>query len=878
MIQLNNSACAKCPTLCKTRKQVINGTGPVGGAKIMLIVDGPSIYDDKSGRLLDSFAGSHAAKSLNIILNNAGLLRSELFITSLIRCVAHDPENRSTRPATLEEAANCYEYLDAEIKAVNPVVIVPMGAGPLNAVLGLKKIKITKYRGIETWSEKYNCKIIATFDVEKLVMQPKLQSVMTNDFKGIKASSYYRTMTVPKESTYITIDNLELFDQMAEKLKTAPKFAFDIETNGLNFIKHNMLCVSFSWAERTGVCLPLVKYVPRYEQRSAITKKPVKKKNKTTKQWENVGFKDVIKEWTVTIDEYAPYWGDKQGYVVAKLKEIMESDVPKIAHNGKFDIKFFTKMGISVNAYYLDTMLAHFLLDENLEGLHGLKDCSVMYTDMGKYDDPLDAWFKERRIKESDRNYAHLPTELLYRYACMDTDCTLRLANLFEPQLAEEQLEEIMNRLIMPLSNTLMNAEYAGVLIDIERTTKLGDALRVEIKRIEDALEAKVGKMNFSSNDQIVELLFKRLKLPIIKMTEGKEPQPCTDESVLTALSSQHEVPALLLEHRGLEKLLGTYVEGLLERIDEFNFIHTDFRIHGAVTGRLASRNPNLQNIPRFKKAKKGETLSIQYTFGNEIKSLFIPRPGYIFVEADYGQAEFRHWANYSQDPDMLRDLENGVDIHRQTAAALWKIKPEDVTKEQRQAAKSIVFGLMFGMQIKKLVRQLFEEEGIVLTEVQGQAVINDFFRRYPKAELWLKAAVNTVKKYGQIRNIFGRLRRLPGITSSNNYIRSESERQATNSPIQGAASDMNCNAANRLTRIFKEMGMDARLCILVHDSMLFEIPVDKGLECARIIHREMIRPIEGVTAPMIAELKMGTSWGDCKDIKPEELVEAICN
>lgn len=874
MIQLNNSACTKCTVLCKTRRQVINGTGPIG-AKIMVIIDGPSIYDDKSGRLLDSYAGSHAAKSLNLVLSLAGIPRNELFITSLIRCVAHDPENRSTRPATPEEAANCYEYLDAEIKAVNPTVIIPMGEGALSAVLGLKKCKITKYRGVETWSAKYNCKVIATFDVEKLVMAPKLQSVMISDFTTAKASSMYREMTVPKESTYITIDNIELFDQMIDKLLAAPKFAFDIETNGLNFLKNFMLCVSFSWAERTGVCLPLVRYVPRYEKQSAVTQKPIKKKDKVTKLWVNVGFKDVVKEWTVTIDEYEPYWGDKQEYVLGRLKEVMESKVPKIAHNGKFDIKFFTKMGITVTEYYLDTMLAHFLLDENLEGLHGLKDCSVMYTDMGHYDEPLEAWFKERRIKEADRNYAHLPTEMLYKYACMDTDCTIRLANRFEPELDEEQLREILERLIMPLSNTLMDAEYAGVLIDIERTKQLGDALRIEIKKLEDALEAKVGKMNFASNDQLVDLLFVRLKLPIIKMTEGKEPQPCTDESVLTALKDKHPVPALLLEHRGLNKLLGTYVEGLLERLDEFNYIHTEFRIHGAVTGRLASRNPNLQNIPRFKKAKKGEVLPVAHKFGNEIKNLFIPRPGYIFVEADYGQAEFRHWANYSQDPAMLKDLANGVDIHRQTAAALWKIKPEDVTKEQRQAAKSIVFGLMFGMQLKKLVRQLWEEEGIVLTEAQGQAVIDDFFRRYPKAEEWLKAAINTVKKYKQIRNVFGRLRRLPGIDSSNNYIRSESERQATNSPIQGAASDMNCNAANRLTNIFKEMGMDARLCILVHDSMLFEIPEDKGLECARIIHREMIRPIEGVTAPMIAELKMGKSWGECVDIKPAELVEA---
>jgi uracil-DNA glycosylase family 4 len=855
MIDLQNTSCDKCG-LCQTRKNVVNGVGPTS-AKIVLIGEGPGDLEDRTGQPFQGPAGQLLSK----LLREADINRGEVFFTNVVRCIPKAPTNAinttskwynkgvNTREPSSEEIQACAAYLDAEIAALKPNIIVPMGNVALRAVLsGQKSMTITSFRGKETWSERYNCKVIPTIHPSALLRNPKHESTTIEDFKRIKISSEYPELTKQNVGQYVVIDSMELLDDLVERLVNVPAFAFDIETSGFDPVNDKLLCIAFTWKAYTGCTVPLIKYVARTEEYTEIKIKKVKKKVDgvyvTTE-------KEVIVPKTRIIDEYYPYWGDQQQIVIEKLKKVFSSSVCKIAHNGKFDIKFLLQAGIDVENFYFDTMLAHYCLDENAEGLHGLKDCAIVYTDMGDYDSNLNQWFEERGIADAKRNYAHLPTDMLYSYNAKDTDCTFRLYEKFAPLLEKEGLESIFYRLLMPLSITLMNVERDGILIDLQQLKK---DLSAEQISIEQKIKQQVGDINLRSPKQLRELFFEKLKLPITKYTKplkGSSPQPSTDEEALEFLSSRHEVPKLLLEYRKLEKLLGTYVSGIEEALDCNNRIHSTFLIHIAATGRLSSRNPNLQNIPRDDK---------------RIKKLFISRPGWKFIEADYGQAEFRHWANYSQDPKMIADIVaatngTGPDIHILTASDVWKIPVETVTKAQRQQAKSTVFGVMYGRGAKSVA----EEYGY--SEIQAQNIINVFFAKYPIAKAWLDAAIATTRTYGRIRNIFGRLRRLPSINSQDKMMRAEAERQAVNSPIQSAASDMNCNAANRIMLRLKNMNYHGVLCLLVHDSLFFEVPDSEVKETLNIIKTEMERPIENVTVPMQAELKIGTRWGELEEI-----------
>lgn len=852
MIDLKNSDCQKCG-LCKFRKYVVNGYGPTTTAKIVLVGEAPGSDENNIGI---PFVGK-AGKLLDKILFKVGINRKEVFITNSIRCIPKAPPPQNVREPEPDELIACSEYLEKELLEIKPNVIVPMGNTALRVILGQRGVNITKKRGIEIWSEKYNCKVIPTFHPAAILRNPQHEGITIQDFQRIKLASESKEVAKKNIGQYTTIDTLELLDSLVEKLLNVDAFAYDIETTSLDWKTGKILCIAFTWKEGTGCVVPLTRYSGRPEEHTEIKERKVRKK--VDGVWIQSEPKKVEVKKTVIVDEYFPYWEDKQAIVLEKLRTILKSDVKKIAHNGKFDVKFLIKNNLPVNNFYFDTMLAHHLIDENAVNSHGLKECTWVYTDMGGYDQPIEDWFKEKRIPEKKRNYAHLPADLLYKYNCMDTDATFRLFLQFEPKLEQEHVDGLFFRLIMPLTKTLTQAEIDGVQIDIDYLAKLKIDLSESLQKIEKEIKMKVGddKFNLNSTPQLRKLLFDDLKLPSLKQT--KKNQDATDEEVLIELAKMHEIPKMILDCRKLEKLLGTYISGIEEAMDEEHRIHTTYLIHGTVTGRLASREPNLQNIPR-------DDL--------RIKKLFVARPSWKIAEFDYGQAEFRHWANYSQDQKMIADImmsdasKGVVDIHKLTAASVLGIPVEKVTKPQRQQAKGVVFGLMYGRGAKSLA----EEFGI--SENEANQIIRVFFGKYPQAKKWLEEAIKTVKIHKQIRNVFGRVRRLPGIDSMEGDLRADAERQSLNSPIQSASSDMNNNAANRIYLKLRESNLHGILCLLVHDSLLYEIPENELYETVNIIKNEMERPIEGVSVPMVVEIKVGTRWGELKEIKDEEILE----
>lgn len=867
MIDLQNSNCVKCG-LCKTRRRVINGQGSLT-AKILLIGDNPNDADDKAGRSLNGYHGA----MLGHILEAAEIDSADIYYTTVVRCIPKAPPNPKfphskwvqTREPSQEEVDACLPYLEAEINTIKPNVIVPMGNLALRAIVKEKKCTIGDYRGKEFWSDKYSCKIIPTYNPGSFSRTPQHELLTIEDFRKIKTSSNYKELTKPAETNYVIADTMELLESAAKRLIEVPEFSFDIETTGFNPRKDKILCISFTWKEKTAVIVPLIKYVGKTEEYTEIIQKPTKKK--INGEWVNTGFKDVPKLCSRTIDEYLPFWGDKQAYVMEKLKEVMESDASKIAQNGKFDIKFLYHNGIKVKNYDFDTMLAAYLLNENAVGVNGLKELSVIHTDMGAYDEDLDKWFEDHDIPAKSRNYAHLPFyEMLLPYCGKDSDCTYRLKQIFHKRLEKEGMLEFLQRLMMPLSDTLMQAEIEGILIDMDYLQILKKELTDQAESVKTSVFDLIRNMNkysaeeladfnILSTKQLKDLLFIKLRLPATKKT--KKGGDSTDEEVLNDLAKLHPIPNKIVEYRKIQKLLGTYVIGMEDLVDEFNYVHTSFMMHIATTGRLSSVGPNLQNIPRDDKRPK---------------NLFIARPGFMFIESDYAQAEFRYWANYSQDPAMIRDITaatngTGPDTHKKTASLAFGVPIDEVTPKQRQDAKTVVFGIIFGQQAESLAEQLG------MTIIQAQRIIDTFFAQYPIAKLWLDEAVKTARTYGTIRNIFGRLRHVPGMNSPDIMVRSDAERKAKNSPIQSAASDMNCNAANRIRARLKEEHYGGSLKILVHDSLLFEVPEAEFKQTLEIIQEEMERPFPGLIVPMKAEFKVGNRWGSLTEVEKKSNV-----
>lgn len=867
MINLNNSQCAKC-NLCQLgRKNVVNGSGNET-ARILLVSEWPGSREDETGNIL---SGPVAIETFKL-LAKAGIDRNDVFLTTTVRCVPKAPPPELIRTPTKDEVNACADYLDQEIAAIKPTIIVPMGTLAVRRIFG-RVVTLSDTRGKEHWSDKYNCKIMPIYHPLYLQRKPEYQGFTIEDLRRVAKSSQYPELTKKVLGQYVIADTIQKADQIFERLNTVPHFAYDIETNSLDFTKGKVLSISFSWKAFTGVTIPLIRYEKTKEERTELIEKSIRKKNKNTGKMEKVGAKQVPTVVTIEHEHYLPYWGDKQEEVLAKLRTVLSNKAIKIAHNGKFDNKFLRKLlGIEVENFAFDTMLADFLLDENAEDMHSLKDCAWRFTDMGGYEDPLEEWFKSNGIPQGKRNYAHLPPAMLYEYAAMDTDCTMRLYDIFLPRIEAEELTPLLKKLIMPLSYTLADAEYHGVLLDKEYQQKAEIAATTEIKRTEDELKDLVRQipggnpdMNFNSNDQLGNLFFNVLKLPVLKKTPGGDPS--CDEEVLRQLAKMNPIADKILYYKKITGVLSKYIQGLMERVDADGVLHSNFLIHGTVTGRLSSADPNLQNIIK-------EKIIIKNPFPNDpsvtefeinIKKMFIPRPKCIWVEADYGQAEFRHWANYSQDPDMIRDIKaadagTGPDIHKKTASDSWNIPLEQVTKQIRDRAKAIVFGIMYGRGAESIA----EELNIPVSD--AQQVIDKFFAKYPVAARRLKDFIEECKRTLQVKSVFGRIRRLPGIWSPKTNIKQENERLATNSPIQSAASDMNCNAANRIRLAFQEKGIKGGVRILVHDAIYCEISEDDFERGIQIMREAMERPIVGITVPMRAEFKVGSSWGEVKD------------
>ncbi len=511
-------------------------------------------------------------------------------------------------------------------------------------------------------------------------------------------------------------------------------------------------------------------------------------------------------------------------YTIESLKRVL----PKkhiIGHNLKFDNQVLWRSGITGTTTGEDTMLMHYTQDER-RGIHGLKQLAREYLNAPDYDRELKPYLK--------KGFEHVPKDVLYRYNALDAHYTFSLANILRADLTPDD-SRVLTEILYPASNALARMEYRGVMVDVAHLEHLQRDLSGKIDQCLHEMYTIVGReFNPNSYRQLVPLLYDELNLPIPGRVS-------TDEESLSAIKDFHPLPSLLLRYRELKKLYSTYVEALLEKADAIGRIHCNFNLHGTTTGRLSSSNPNLQNIPR----------------DGDVRNIFIATPRYTLLEGDLSQAEVRCLAYYCKDKALIEAV-SSEDVHQRTACLMFGISPNQVTKEMRQKAKHLTFGVIYQMGAPSLA----EEIGCSVGE--AEELIKKFFDAMPKAREWINAIQNQVLRTGRVATPFGRVRRFEYITNEN---KAEILRQAVNAPIQSLASDMTLKALIRLDHRIQsgELG-DTHLLITVHDSIMLETREDP-MWIAQVVYDEMCQPLLG-NVPIMADIKIGSRWGSLEKVQ----------
>ncbi len=509
-----------------------------------------------------------------------------------------------------------------------------------------------------------------------------------------------------------------------------------------------------------------------------------------------------------------------------------------VAHNAKYDLQMVRRYGIDPVGDLFDTMVAAYLIDPGQPlGMDALSRNLLGYDPI-----PIESLIGSGRTQKT---MAEVPVEQVATYAAEDADITFRLFRHLEPLLKEQDLEAIAYRIEFPLIRVLTRMEEVGIKVDLDRLQEFSKELGTQMIALEERIFAAAGgPFNINSPVQLGDILFNKLKLPSGKKTATG--QFSTSEDVLQRLAPQYELPALVLEYRGLAKLKSTYVDTLPKQIlDRDGRVHTSYNQAVAATGRLASSNPNLQNIP------------IRSENGREIRKAFIAEPGYKLLSADYSQIELRVIAAISDDVNMKGAFESGEDIHAGTARALFGIpEGEPVDREARRKAKEVNFGIPYGVSAFGLAQRL----GI--SNAEGKALIDAYFIRFPGILKYMEETVAFAREHGYVRTLGGRRRPIRDIHASNVNARQFAERTAINTPIQGTAADLIKVAMLRIDERIRREGWGTRMLLQVHDELVFEVP---DAECAAVpqaILEEMEQAMH-IGVPLKAETGLADNWLD---------------
>ncbi len=522
------------------------------------------------------------------------------------------------------------------------------------------------------------------------------------------------------------------------------------------------------------------------------------------------------------------------------LKEVLEDDtILKVGQNIKYDACVLKRHGVTLGGISFDTMIASYVINPGLRQ-HNLDALSQRYLNhkMIAFQDVVGKG-------KNARGFAEVSVEKACEYSCEDADMTLRLKKVLAEKIREEKNEALFNDLEMKLLPVLLDMEMTGIKIDTALFEAMSADFAVEMKAVEQAILAEAGmEFNLNSPQQLGKVLFEVLKLPGGKKT-AKTKRYSTDVKVLQKLSESHGIAVDLLRFRSLAKLKSTYLDALVKMVNpETGRVHTSFNQTVAATGRLSSSNPNLQNIPI-----RGEA-------GRKIRKGFVADVGKILVAADYSQIELRVFAHYSQDPAFMAAFEEGQDIHTRTALEVLGNETGEVTPEMRRIAKAINFGIIYGMGPQKL------SEALSIAKQVARDYIDAYYDRYRGVKRFKEKAIETAEKNGYVTTLFNRRRYLPDISHNNNRIRSEAERMAVNTPIQGTAADLIKKAMIQIHNRLAQERFQSKMILQVHDELVLEAPKEEVDRLIPMIREEM----EGVyplRVPLKVDINQGLNWDE---------------
>ncbi len=592
------------------------------------------------------------------------------------------------------------------------------------------------------------------------------------------------------EHNYILADTDSKVEELKAKLLSLDEFCFDTETTSLNSLNTELVAIAFSWEKSKG--------------------------------------------WMV----WMPPAREEAQRILNILKPVFEDErIAKTGHNLKFDIQVLGSYGIEVMGRLFDTMLAHYLLEPDMR--HKMDYLSESYLNYKP--EPIENLIGEKG--KNQRSMRSVPIDKLLEYAVEDADITFQLKQLFEEELNKHDLITLADEIEMPLVKVLADMERYGIKLDELSLKDYAVELRSDIIELEKEIYSLAGaEFNISSPRQLGDILFLKLKLDDkAKLTRTK--QFSTNEETLVRLSDKHPIINKVLEFRGLKKLLSTYVESLPQLIDPISRrIHTSYNQAVASTGRLSSNNPNLQNIP------------IRDESGREIRKAFIPEKGKKYFSADYSQIELRLMAHLSGDKGMIDDFTVGQDIHSATAAKIFGVKKEEVSREMRSRAKTANFGIIYGISAFGLSQRLN------ISRTDAKKLIDGYFDGYPGVKEYMDSSINEGREKGYVKTMFGRKRYLRDIHSRNSLLRSNAERNAINAPIQGSAADIIKIAMINIHKRLKESKLDAMMILQVHDELMFEVAESDFEKLKEIVIAEMESAVQ-LAVPLIVDTGSGYSW-----------------
>jgi DNA polymerase-1 len=600
---------------------------------------------------------------------------------------------------------------------------------------------------------------------------------------------------VDGERNYETILTWEQFDAWLAKIDTAEITAFDTETTSLDAMTAKLVGMSFSVEPGHAAYLPLTHRGPDAPEQ-------------------------------LPLDE-----------VLAKLKPWFESaDKKKLGQHLKYDEQVLASYGIEMNGVEHDTLLESYVLESHRT--HDMDSLALRHLGVKtiKYEEVAGKGAQQIGFDE-------VPVDKASEYAAEDADITLQLHRALYPQIEPEAgLNHVYRNIEMPTSRVLRKMERNGVLIDAEKLRVQSHEIATRLIELErDAYALAGGEFNLGSPKQIGQIFFEKLQLPVVKKTPSGAPS--TDEEVLQKLAEDYPLPKLLLEHRGLSKLKSTYTDKLPRMVNPLTGrVHTNYAQAVAVTGRLASNDPNLQNIP------------VRTAEGRRIREAFIAPPGHKIVSADYSQIELRIMAHISGDESLLRAFSQGEDIHRATASEVFGVTPLEVSSDQRRIAKVINFGLIYGMSSFGLASNL----GI--TRDAAKLYIDRYFARYPGVARYMDETRTSAKARGYVETVFGRRLWLPEINGGNGPRRQAAERAAINAPMQGTAADLIKLSMIAVQKWLEDSRIGSKMIMQVHDELILEVP-DAELDLVRKRLPELMCSVAALKVPLVAEVGAGANW-----------------